>query len=138
MATAEWQVTVHPSGPIFEGRAPAIIDDFMRKATLRLAETARDWIRIDAEGMDRSGRGGTGRAAAGVQLENRGLDHVVSGGIREGEYAWPWLEGTSKRNTSTRFKGYHTFRNAKNRLEDHVTQIIQPLVDDMVRELGGS
>src|SRR5262249_19747313 len=125
MATAEYDIHVRASGPIFEGRAPALIDEFMHRATLRLAETGRDWIRIDANEMDRSGRGGTGRAAAGVQLDPFDHGWVISGGIREGEYAWPWLEGTSKRNRTTRFGGYHTFRTTRRKLSDHTAEIIQ-------------
>jgi hypothetical protein len=33
-----------------------------------------------------------------------------------------WLEGTSRRNQTTRFKGYHLFRNARRRVESYAGQ----------------
>jgi hypothetical protein len=133
------------SGPIPDGAGPHIVRDFAEKATTRLAETAADWIRIDANAMDKSGRGGTGRAAAGVTVSSREtvagigatVEAVVFGEMIRGQVWWPWLEGVSKRNRSTRFSGYHTFRKARGRLEENVQEIIRPLVDDMVRQLGG-
>jgi hypothetical protein len=135
------------SGPIPDGAAPHIVRDFSERATERLAETAADWIRIDANAMDRSGRGGTGRAAAGVTVSSRsamafagggGVERVVFGEMIRGQVWWPWLEGTSQRNRSTRFKGYHTFRNNSRKLDEHLQEIIRPLVEDMVRQLGGA
>jgi len=71
---------------------------------MRLAETAADWIRTDANAMDRSGRGGTGRAAAGVTVSSRSAVAFGSGAGAEawsgsssvnmvkGQVWWPWLE----------------------------------------------
>jgi hypothetical protein len=140
-------VTADAAGPIIEGRGPEVLHEFMDRATLRLAETAADWIRTDANAMDRSGRGGTGRAAAGVTLKSRTSNLVLGAGTQErvvwgemisGQVWWPWLEGKSKRNRSTRFKGYHTFRDAKKKLDANMQEIIRPIVDDMVRKLGGA
>jgi hypothetical protein len=142
---ATYTVRADLSGPIPDGAAPHIVNDFSEKATLRLAETAADWIRIDANAMDKSGRGGTGRAAAGVTVSSRSIgaafggqfQAVVFGEMIRGHVWWPWLEGTSKRNRSTHFSGYHTFRKNRTKLEDHLQEIIRPLVDDMIRQLGG-
>jgi hypothetical protein len=143
---AKYTVRVDLSGPIPDGAAPHIVNDFSEKATLRLAETAQDWIKVDANAMDKSGRGGTGRAAEGVTLSSRtsvafgvggSVTRVVFGEMIKGQVWWPWLEGTSKRNRSTHFTGYHTFRKNRAKLEDHLQEIIRPLVDDMVRQLGG-
>jgi hypothetical protein len=141
---ATYSIHADLSGPIPDGAAPHIVRDFSERATERLAETAADWIRIDANAMDRSGRGGTGRAAAGVTVSSRsavafagGVERVVFGDMVKGQVWWPWLEGTSQRNRSVRFKGYHTFRKNRAKLEEHLQAIVQPLADDMVRQLGG-
>src|SRR6185437_4824054 len=133
----DYRITVKASGPLFDGMAPARIDEFMHKATRRVAETGQDWIKIAANEMDRSGRGGTGRAAEGVVLYERDVGYAIFGEMKEGDVWWPWLEGTSQRNTSTRFKGYHTFRSVRMRLSQHLQEIVRPLVDDLIRELGG-
>lgn len=48
----------------------------------------------------------------------------------------PWLEGTGSRNRTTRFKGYHTFRKVKQRLDQDSRGIAQPAVDKYVREMN--
>ena len=132
-----YDLHVNGSGPIIEGRAPEIVRQFMADATLRVAQTGQDWIRLDADAMDRSGRGGTGRAAAGVLLKGGGDQRVIWGDMVKGEVWWPWLEGVSKRNATTRFGGYHTFRKTRQRLEQHLAEILRPLVDEMIRRLDG-
>jgi hypothetical protein len=49
----------------------------------------------------------------------------------------PWLEGTSQRNKTTRFKGYHTFRRAQQILPQRAHAIARRNVTRAVRELGG-
>jgi hypothetical protein len=128
---------VDASGPLFDGRGEAAITRFRHDAARKLADTGRDWIRIAAQEMDRSGRGGTGRAAEGVIIYERDAGYAIFGEMKEGVVWWPWLEGTSQRNRSTRFKGYHTFRTTRRRLEDHMGEIIRPELDELRRGLGG-
>jgi len=130
-------INVQASGPMFDGRAIQAGHEFINSATQRLAETGADWIRIDAQAMDRSGRGGTGRAAAGVEVQTRGTGHAIWGATRQGDVWWPWLEGLSKRNRTTRFGGYHTFRTASRKLKDHLQDIVAPLLGEYVRKMGG-
>lgn len=132
-----YHITVKAEGPLFDGRAVAASHEFLNKATQRLAETGRDWIMIDANAMDRSGRGGTGRAAAGVLIYDRGDGRAIFGEMNAGQVWWPWLEGTSKRNRSTRFGGYHTFRKTRQRLADHLQDIVRPLLDEFLAKIGG-
>jgi hypothetical protein len=130
-------IHVDASGPLFDGRGEAAIARFKDAAARKLADTGRDWIRIAAMEMDRSGRGGTGRAAQGVIIYERDVGYAIFGEQTEGVVWWPWLEGTSQRNRSTRFKGYHTFRTTRRRLADHMGEIIRPELDDLRRDLGG-
>lgn len=48
-----------------------------------------------------------------------------------------WLEGTSSRNASTRFKGYHTFRLVKQTLDNDAVGLAQPFVTRFVNEMNG-
>lgn len=132
-----YSITVHASGPVFDGTSVPAGMDFVNQATKRLQVTGADWIRIDANAMDRSGRGGTGRAADGLTLYDRSTERVIFGDMVKGQVWWPWLEGTSKRNASTGFRGYHTFRKTRQRLSDHLQEIVKPLVDAYVRQMGG-
>lgn len=65
----------------------------------------------------------TGQAYRGVWDNN-----VVYGG---------WLEGVSSRNATTRFKGYHTFRQVKQSLNRDKEQLAQRFVDQYIREMNG-
>lgn len=45
----------------------------------------------------------------------------------------PWLEGTSSRNVSTRFKGYSTFRRVGQQLQGLAPQIAKPIIDQAIK-----
>ena len=127
------------TGPLFDGRADAAARAFADSLAHEVAEIGRDWIRIEAMGMDKSGRGGTGAAAAGVEGPVGGNGaYAIRGGIRKGQYAWPWLEGVSKRNQSTKFGGYHTFRRTRLRMRKHVTPYAQARIEEYLLRMGGS
>lgn len=126
------------SGPLFDGRAAAAARDFTRALATEIAEIGRDWIRLDTQRMDKSGRGDTGAAAAGVKLGGSGANWVISGGIRKGEYAWPWLEGTSRRNQATGFRGYGSFRRTRLRMRRQVTPFAQAEMAKFIERMGGA
>ena len=49
----------------------------------------------------------------------------------------PWLEGISPRNTTTRFKGYSSFRQTGQWLEKQADQLIAGQVAKLIQELNG-
>lgn len=124
-------------GPIFGPGAAEAAKEFTDALALEVAQVGRDWIKIEAHGFDRSGRGGTGAAAEGVELAGQGPNWVIRGGIRQGQYSWPWLEGTSPRNRSTGFKGYKTFRRTRLRMRRQVTPYAQDLWNRFANAFGG-
>lgn len=126
------------SGPLFDGQADAAARDFTDSLAHEIASIGRDWIRLEAMGMDKSGRGGTGAAAEGVELAGGNGAYRIFGGIRQGRYAWPWLEGESRRNQSTKFKGYHTFRRTRLRMRKQVTPFAQAKLEEYLARMGGS
>jgi len=124
------------TGPLFDGQASQAAADFTRDLVREVAEIGQTWIKVEAHGMDRSGRN-TGAAAEGVKLTGAGTSYVISGGIREGEFSWPWLEGVSRRNVGNKFKGYKTFRRTRLRMRKQVTPYAQILLYRYVARMNG-
>lgn len=125
-------------GPLFDGEAERAARDYTRAIAREMAEIGQTWIRLDTSRMDRSGRGGTGQAAEGVELAGAGGSYVIRGGIRAGQYAWPWLEGDSRRNQSTAFKGYHSFRRTRLRMRRQAAPYAQELLREFIGRMGGA
>jgi hypothetical protein len=126
------------SGPIFSGAAAQAAAEFTDSLAGEVAEIGATWIKLDTERMDRSGRGGTGRAAGGVQITGGGSSYTIRGGIREGEYSWPWLEGTSPRNASTGFKGYGSFRRTRLRMRKQIRPYAEAELAAYIIRMGGA
>ena len=127
------------TGPLFSGHAAEAARAFADSLAHEVAEVGKTWIQVEAMGYDKSGRGGTGAAAEGVEGPTGGNGaYVIRGGIREGRYSWPWLEGDSKRNQSTGFKGYKTFRRTRLRMRKQVTPWAQAELEKYLLLMGGS
>ena len=62
---------------------------------------------------------------------------TISGGIAKGRYAWPWLEGTSKRNQTTGFKGYKTFHRTQLRLRKQALPFAESRMKEYIERMGG-
>ena len=128
--TADIQV----QGPLADGRA----EDAMKKWAERTAKALGDEgvERLRAFPMNK-----TGRAHGGFQANL----HVIASGpvaripapMIRGVVWGPWLEGTSKRNDSTRFKGYHLFRKTRLELQKRAPEVGQRELDRIMPELGG-
>jgi hypothetical protein len=125
------------SGPIFDGRAAEAARDFADSLAGEVAEVGRDWIRLDTARMTRSGSD-TGQAAEGVELSGGNGSYVISGGIHQGKFAWPWLEGVSKRNQSTGFPGYHSFRRTRLRMRKQINPLAEKRLEEFLERMGGT
>ena len=139
MASSKITVTMTREGPLFDGRADEAVKEWLDATKKEVADIGADWIRIAALGMDMSGRGGTGRAAAAVTVSRFGgfNDVRIFGGMETGAVWWPWLEGDSKRNVHSKFKGYHVFRLTRLRLRRYVTPIAQQRLEEFIGRMGG-
>jgi len=124
------------SGPIFDGTAAEAAAQFTASLAKEIAEVGGDWIKLDTDRMTRSGSD-TGAAAGGVEVAGSGSTYTISGGISEGRYSWPWLEGTSRRNQSTPFKGYHTFRRTRLRMRTQMQPLIDGKLAEFMPRMGG-
>jgi len=105
---------VDRSGPLFDGRAPRIMDEYVDD----LEEQGAEWaLRHVQRTFHAKFQNPTGYYESRVHISNVSGEHVVNDGGFAGPVYGPWLEGVGSRNETTRFKGYHAFRNAANRLE---------------------
>jgi hypothetical protein len=74
----------------------------------------------------------TGHYESRVQVSNQSNTLQISdGGVVYG----PWLEGTSSRNGSTRFKGYHTFRQVLQRMDQKAEQVADHAIAAAVKKI---
>jgi len=123
-------------GPLFTGEAAAAAKAYTEDINHELAEIARDWIKLDTGRMTKSGSD-TGAAADAVKLSGGNGAWTISGGISKGKYAWPWLEGTSKRNASTGFPGYKTFSRTRARIRKQALPYAQQRLEQYLAQMGG-
>lgn len=128
---------IRVTGPLADGRADAALDSFRRDLEETLARQGESIVRDKANRMNKSGRGLTGRAAAHVHARNEGGSWAVVGTSEAGQAWWPWLEGTSKRNYTTRFKGYHTFRLVRGILDKRAQRVAEERLRKYLGEMNG-
>lgn len=120
---------VNLSGPLFDGRATRVTHRMAEDIGDALADAGVDGVR---QVIDMSARHRTGNYNRHVQTDRAMGDRVVNdSGIVYG----PWLEGTSRRNVSTRFRGYSAFRRTAQRLQARSVSIAEPIVRRRVGEL---
>lgn len=110
------------SGPMFDGRAKAAVDAFIVAAT---GEVADQGVNDVKQTLGAVLKHPTGYYESRIQSSRQRDDHVIDdGGVIYG----PWLEGTSSRNQTTRFKGYATFRKVTQRLQAKSGDIAQRVI----------
>jgi len=129
---ARTRINVTVSGPLFDGRAALAVRDWL-DATKR--EVADMGVReLDAIVMDKTGRG-TGHYQSMITTRVVKYNDVL---ITDPVIYGPWLEGTSKRNSSTRFKGYHLWRRTRIRLRRDFKDVAQRKLDEYyLARMGG-
>ena len=129
--TVDAQVT----GPLANGEAERAIQDWAHNTAQRLGDEGVE--ALQAFPMDK-----TGRAHGGFQenLHNitAGPEAKIPGPMIRGVTWAPWLEGTSTRNSSTSFKGYHLFRKTRTDLQQRAPQVGQEELDKIMPRLGGA
>lgn len=91
------------SGPIFDGQARAVIDRIRAQAREEIAKEAANDVRA-VIGHDARRRTGHYEGQVVTDLARRDVA-IVKDLTRYG----PWLEGVSKRNRDTRFRGYQQY-----------------------------
>jgi hypothetical protein len=103
---------ISKTGPMFNGMAKAAARQFTREASLEIAKQGQQmWVTT----LNRSMKNPTGYYVSQIQINRQGNDNTVhDSGVVYG----PWLEGTGSRNSPvTRFKGYHSMRKVRAKLD---------------------
>lgn len=128
------ELTLTLQGPLFDGRADKALDDYTRAVAKRVADkgTAEVRTRLAAVLRHPTAEGGHYR------------DHITNRAVTDGylitdtrsEYG-PWLEGTSTRNRTTRFKGYHTFRLITQQLGHQAQAVAESAIGPYIVRMGG-
>lgn len=126
------RIRVEVSGPLFDGRAKTVINAFMDEAKERVAQIGVDEVHAR---LGRVLRHPTGVYQSRVVRERAGRfnDQVIHD---QGIVYGPWLEGVSRRNQRTRFKGYATFRRVRLRLRKTATPEVEKILQRYLARLN--
>jgi hypothetical protein len=123
------------SGPLGNGSAGNALSDWATATAKALGDQGADMLR--AFPMDKTGRA-RGGFQANLHPVQQGPQVTIMAPMIEGVTWGPWLEGTSQRNSSTRFKGYHLFRKTRQELQKMAPDIGQAELDKIMPRLGGT
>ena len=129
---------VEGRGPLFDGRADAALQDWARATTKAIADEGVAMLR--AVPMNKTGRA-RGNFQANLHVLQRGgngTEAQIPAPMIRGVTWGPWLEGTSQRNDSTRFRGYHLFRQTRQALQKLAPGIGQAELEKILPRIGGT
>lgn len=126
---------VKVTGPLSDGTAAKAVADYTAAAAKAIADEAA--ARLRKFPMNKTGRS-TGAFAARIEVRPRGSDYAVPAPMEKGVTWGPWLEGTSKRNSSTSFRGYGLFRKTAASLDTEATAIAERILPEYLPRMGGS
>jgi hypothetical protein len=125
---------VKVSGPLFDGAAENAAGDLTAAATKAIAGEGVDRLRRFP--MNKSGRS-TGAFAAHVRAEPYGTGQVIRAPMVKGVTWGPWLQGGTKRNASTGFRGYRLFSKTAASLDLDATSIAERVLQEYLPKMGG-
>ncbi len=124
------------NGPeIIEQAGQAAVQELMEDGESRLDETLRPrpagvFLTVVQAGRERASKGDYRRGVSGVRKRLHAL--ITDGGKIYGA----WLEGTSQKNETSRFKGYAQFRKTKDWLQKSAKKTLQRHITRAVRKLN--
>lgn len=127
MITASTTITV--VGPAVDGTAKRILAAGMDEAARKLADDAQS----EVEQQTGQFRNPTGRFRSLLHVEVAAPFYRVLPGMLPYVH---WLEGTSRRNETTRFKGYHLFARARTRFESYAQARFEQYLQPALRRIG--
>jgi hypothetical protein len=132
------ELTLIERGVFLEHRDGPIVRRFFEDAKQLVAKAGEDEIkqRVTRRARHPTGKPG-GHFAAGIVTKDFAKGRTITA-----EYPQilrgPWLEGTSTRNASTRFKGWKMFRLTRGRLRKQVGDLVRGLLAEAIRQLNGN
>ena len=132
--TFKLEVRPEVTGPLANGDAERALQDWAQNTAKALGDEGVKLLA--AFPMDKTGRA-RGGFQANLKVLQDGPQATIPAPMIRGVTWGPWLEGTSKRNSSTRFKGYHLFRKTRQQLQKMAPDIGQAELDKIMPRLGG-
>lgn len=125
-------VTVSSTGPLFDGRFRGAMDGIVEEIVDVVASYALERVH---HGLDKSIRHPTPYYETQITQQRISAteEMVHDRGIVYG----PWLEGTSRRNQTSRFKGYRVFQTVRHQVEQHAPELAGQVVSRNIAKLGG-
>jgi hypothetical protein len=126
---AKKTMRVNISGSVLRGEHAPIMHDITRDVDRNIAHTLLDlWRRLLRNAM----RNPTGYYVRHMTVrESSARFTVTDSGVIYG----PWLEGTSRRNSATRFKGYAAQRRARQQIDGESKHIAERVIDSHIGRL---
>jgi hypothetical protein len=135
MGTLKVRVDCRVSGPLASGDADKAAQEWATNTTQALADKGVELLR--AFPMNKTGRAHGGFENALKTTRVSPTETRIPGPQERGTAWSPWLEGTSKRNESTKFRGYGLFRKTRLQLQKLAPQIAQEQLDKVIGQMGG-
>jgi hypothetical protein len=134
------------SGPYFR-KGPAIVKEVTGQFVKRMVELGtdrlHDKLRPEPTGVFKSvqeagrKRVSRGQYRQGIQSHFSGLQGRIDDLGDQGKIYGPWLEGTSTRNQTTKFKGYFQFRKTRDWMQEQVKPEAKKFIRLFARKLNG-
>lgn len=135
MGSLKIRVDCRVSGPLANGEADKAAQEWAVNTTQALGDKGVELLR--AFPMDRTGRA-RGAFQGALRTKRISPTETRITGPQERGVAWAaWLEGTSKRNQDTGFKGYHLFRKTRLQLSRLAPGIAQAELEKLLPRMGG-
>ncbi len=128
---------VEITGPLFDGTGQRALNEARRVMSLKVATAAQRHIQT----IGRSNFRYEPPTVATHYFENNvEVDRISDGHLVHANQViyGAWLEGTSSRNATSRFKGYQLFRKAAQETQRRLGQILSPEEQRLVAKLGGT
>ena len=130
------EISAEVKGPLADGSGAHALDQWSQNVAKRLGDEGVKALK--AWPFKGGGHGDSeGGFQANLNVLQNGPIARIKGPMITGVTWSPWLEGTSKRNESTRFHGYHLFRKTAQQLRKLSTEIGQQELDKILPKLGG-
>ena len=141
----ELSTTVTTTGPLFTGQSRHVLRQVTNSAVKELTEAAESFLllrlrpRTTGQGVYKTAQEAgkdksTGNYARNIQSKVQNLNGIVTDG---GNVLYgPWLEGVGTRNRATRFKGYFSFRKAKQLVDKQVDVTMRKHLNKFIRRMN--
>lgn len=124
-------ITIRKSGPIFDGRAQAVVGVYLDEATDEVADQGVNDVHA-VLGTVLKNPTGYYESRIVTDVSRSEISFVTDSGVIYGS----WLEGTSSRNQSTRFKGYTSFRKATQVLDTKASAIAERILSRYIGRMN--